>query len=133
MGYTRGQFMQIGLAGLSVAVVTGDVAAQTPSTQPSYLCIYRPGPQWLPGKPLSEQPLREHGRYMLDLYKRGVMRLAGRFADGSGGAMLFGADDDAGAQAIVAADPAVVAETFTYELRQWAFVDWASLVKKKSD
>ena len=46
---------------------------------------------------------------MLDLYKRGVMRLAGRFADGSGGAMLFGADDDASAQAIVAADPAVVA------------------------
>jgi uncharacterized protein YciI len=67
---------------------------------------------------------------MLDLYKRGVMRLAGRFADGSGGAMLFGADDDASAQAIVAADPAVVAGTFTCELRQWAFVDWASLAKR---
>ena len=67
---------------------------------------------------------------MLDLYQRGVMRVAGRFADGSGGAMLFGADDDASAQAIVAADPAVAAETFTYELRQWAFVDWAALVKK---
>ncbi len=98
--------------------------------QPSFLVVYRPGPRWLPGKPLAEQPLREHGRYMLDLYKRGVMRLAGRFADGSGGAMLFGADDDASAQAIVAADPAVVAETFTYELRQWAFVDWASLAKR---
>ena len=42
-----------------------------------------------------------------------VMRLAGRFADDSGGAMLFGADDEASAQAIVAADPAVVAQTFT--------------------
>jgi uncharacterized protein YciI len=132
MGYTRGEFMQMGLAGLSAALVTGDGAAQAASTQPSYLCVYRPGPRWLPGKPLSEQPLREHGRYMLDLYKRGVMRLAGRFADGSGGAMLFGADDEASAQAIVAADPAVVAETFTYELRQWAFVDWASLAQKKS-
>jgi uncharacterized protein YciI len=123
--------MQMGF-GLGAVLVTGSAAAQAASKQPSYLCVYRPGAQWLPGKPLSEQPLREHGRYMLDLYKRGVMRLAGRFADGSGGAMLFGADDDASAQAIVAADPAVVAGTFTYELRQWAFVDWASLAKKKS-
>jgi uncharacterized protein YciI len=122
--------MQMGLASLGAALTTSNVAAQAATTQPSYLCIYRPGPRWLPGNPLSEQPLREHGRYMLDLYKRGVMRLAGRFADGSGGAMLFGADDDASAQAIVAADPAVVAETFTYELRQWAFVDWASLAKR---
>lgn len=130
MGYTRGQFMQMGLAGLGAVLANGDVAAQAAIAQPSYLCVYRPGPHWLAGKPLSEQPLREHGRYMLDLYKRGVMRLAGRFADGSGGAMLFGADDDKSAQAIVAADPAVVAGTFTYELRQWAFVDWAALVKK---
>ncbi|HTJ18123.1 MAG TPA: YciI family protein [Steroidobacteraceae bacterium] len=127
MGYTRGEFMQMGLAGL---LASGEVTAQEQTRQPSYLCVYRPGPRWLPGKPLAEQPLREHGRYMLDLYKRGVMRMAGRFADGSGGAMLFGADDDASAQAIVAADPAVVAETFTYELRQWAFVDWASLAKR---
>jgi len=133
MGYTRGQFVQMGLAGLGAALASGAATAQEQNKQPSYLCVYRPGPRWLPGKPLAEQPLREHGRYMLDLYKRGVMRLAGRFADGSGGAMLFGADDDASAQAIVAADPAVVAETFTYELRQWAFVDWASLVKRKSD
>jgi uncharacterized protein YciI len=130
MGYTRGQFMQMGLAGLGAALGSSTAVAQAASTQHSYLCVYRPGPHWLPGKPLSEQPLREHGRYMLDLYKRGVMRLAGRFADGSGGAMLFGADDDASAQAIVAADPAVVAGTFTCELRQWAFVDWASLAKR---
>jgi uncharacterized protein YciI len=121
------------MAGLGAALVVGSADVNAASTQPSYLCVYRPGPRWLPGKPLSEQPLREHGRYMLDLYKRGVMRLAGRFADGSGGAMLFGADDDASAQAIVAADPAVVAGTFAYELRQWAFVDWAALGKRKTD
>jgi uncharacterized protein YciI len=130
MGYTRGEFVKMGLAGLGAALASSEVAAQEQSKQPSYLCVYRPGSRWLPGKPLAEQPLREHGRYMLDLYKRGVMRMAGRFADGSGGAMLFGADDDASAQAIVAADPAVVAGTFVYELRQWAFVDWAALAKK---
>jgi uncharacterized protein YciI len=130
MSYTRGQFMQMGLAGLGVALANSEAAAQEQTKQPSYLCVYRPGPRWLPDKPLAEQPLREHGRYMLDLYKRGVMSMAGRFADGSGGAMLFGADDDASAKAIVAADPAVVARTFTYELRQWVFVDWAALAKK---
>ena len=126
----RRRFVQMGLVGLGVALASGGAVAQEAGKQPSYLVIYRPGPRWLPGKPLAEQPLREHGRYMLDLYQRGVMRLAGRFADGSGGAMLIGADDDASAQAIVAADPAVVVETFTYELRQWAFVDWASLAKR---
>jgi uncharacterized protein YciI len=129
-GGDRRQFVQMGLVGLGVALTRGGAVAQGENKQPSYLVVYRPGPRWLPGKPLEEQPLREHGRYMLDLYKRGVMRLAGRFADGSGGAMLIGADDDPSAQAIVAADPAVVAETFAYELRQWAFVDWASLAKR---
>ena len=119
----RRQFV---LASLSAALASSATTTQAAQPQqPSYLCIYRPGAKWLPGKPLAEQPLREHGRYMLDLYRRGIMRLAGRFADDSGGAMLFGADDDATAQAIVTADPAVVAETFTYELRQWALVDWA--------
>ncbi len=126
----RRHFVQLGLAGLGVALTSGGAVALEAGKQPSYLVIYRPGPRWLPGKPLEQQPLREHGRYMLDLFRRGVMRLAGRFADGSGGAMLIGADDDASAQAIVAADPAVVAETFTYDLRQWAFVDWASLAKR---
>lgn len=127
MNDDRRQFV---LAGLSAALAAGSAAQAAQPDQPSYLCVYRPGAKWLAGKPLSEQPLREHGRYMLDLYRRGIMRLAGRFADGSGGAMLFGADDDASAQAIVAADPAVVAQTFAYELRQWAFVDWESLAKR---
>lgn len=127
----RRQFVQMGLIGLGT-LASGSAGAQAAkSDRPSFLCIYRPGAKWLPGKPLSEQPLREHGRYMLDLYRRGIMRLAGRFADGSGGAMLFGADDDASAQAIVAADPAVAAQIFAYELRQWAFVDWETLEKRK--
>jgi uncharacterized protein YciI len=126
----RRQFVQMGLAGLG-ALASGSASAQAAKpVQPSFLCIYRPGAKWLPGKPLAEQPLREHGRYMLDLHRRGIMRLAGRFADGSGGAMLFGADDDASAEAIVAADPAVVAQTFSFELRQWAFVDWEAVAKR---
>lgn len=138
----RRQFVQMGLAGLGTALAAGAsqaAAGATPSsadaaatagnsaaakTQPTFLCVYRPGPGWLPGKSLSEQPLREHGRYMLDLYRRGVLRFAGPFADGSGGAVLFAVDDLTAAKTIVAADPAVVAQTFSYELRQWSLVDW---------
>lgn len=127
----RRQFVQMGLAGLGALASGSSVAQAGKPVQPSFLCVYRPGAKWLPGKPLEQQPLKEHGRYMLELYTRGVMRLAGRFVDGSGGAMLFGADDEASAQAIVAADPAVEAQTFTYELRQWAFVDWEALAKRK--
>ena len=127
----RRQFVQMGLAGLGALASGRSVAQVEKPVQPSFLCVYRPGAKWLAGKPLEQQPLKEHGRYMLELYRRGVMRLAGRFVDGSGGAMVFGADDEASAQAIVAADPAVEAQTFTYELRQWAFVDWEALAKRK--
>ena len=127
----RRQFVQMGLAGLGALASASCVAQAEKAVQPSFLCVYRPGAKWLAGKPLEQQPLKEHGRYMLELYRRGVMRLAGRFVDGSGGAMVFGADDEASAQAIVAADPAVEAQTFTYELRQWAFVDWEALAQRK--
>jgi uncharacterized protein len=132
-GSDRRQFVQMGLAGLGAALASGASqsanAAEHPAptakpAQPTFLCVYRPGPGWLAGKPLAEQPLRDHGRYMLDLYRRGAMRFAGPFADGSGGAVLFAADDVTAAQAIVSADPAVVAQTFSYELRQWSLVDW---------
>jgi hypothetical protein len=118
------------LAGLSAALAGNSTANAGQPAQPSYLCVYRPGEKWLAGRPLSEQPLREHGRYMLDLYRRGILRLAGPFADGSGGAVLFGADDDASAAAIVAADPAVTAHIFTYELRRWTLVDWEAVGKR---
>lgn len=61
-GSDRRQFVQMGLAGLGAALASG-AAAQTVNAadqpvaaakpvQPSFLCVYRPGPRWLPGKPL---------------------------------------------------------------------------------
>ena len=47
------------------------IAAQNESHQEgkaTYLVIYRPGPAWLVGKSVLEQPLKEHGKYMLSLY-----------------------------------------------------------------
>jgi uncharacterized protein len=98
-----------------------------PTLEAVYLVVYRPGEKWLAGQPLEAQPLREHGRYMLALYREGTLRYAGRFADGSGGAAVFAAMDDAAAVMVVQKDPAVVTKVFAYDLRPWVRVDWEKL------
>jgi len=118
--------------GSSLALLTGTplVCSETKAQnkendpKPGYLIIYRPGPAFLLGKPLSEQPLKEHGRYMLGLYRKGTMRMAGGFADASGGAALIDAESLEEARAIAEADPAVIAKTFIYDLHPWQLVPW---------
>jgi uncharacterized protein len=90
----------------------------------TYLIVYRPGPAWLPGKSVKEQPLLEHGRYMLSLHRRGVLKLAGPFSDNAGGAIVIEAQDDGEANSVVAADPAVMSHIFMYELHPWGLVQW---------
>ena len=123
-----------GLAGAMAGNVVGAQSNETPkpsatdaSALPNYLVVFRPGPRWIAGKPLKEQPLKEHGRYMLDLYRRGILRVAGGFADDSGGALAFRAADDAEARAIVAADPAVISKLFLFELHPWKTQPWAEI------
>jgi uncharacterized protein len=137
----RRQFMQMGLAAAGLSIAGAAAAAQptTPAEAPpapaarlsTYLVVFRPGPGWLPGKTMSEQPpLRAHGQYMLDLYRRGVLKFAGPFGDGNGGALAFEADNDASAQAIVAADPAVTSQMFAFELRHWRLADWQARAQR---
>ena len=92
-----------------------------------YLAVYGPGPAWIPGQPTSAQPLREHGRYILDLHGRGQLRLAGPFPNDPGGAVLFEAEDEASASAIVDADPAVTSGIMVCTLRRWEPLDWTEI------
>jgi uncharacterized protein len=121
------------------AVVTGaamsasPVCAQTAAAAPSkttYLVVYRPGPGFLAGKPLKEQPLKEHGKYMLKLYTEGTLKIAGGFLDDTGGAMVFEAETEEQAKSVVAADPAVVTKVFVAEVHPWKPRDWEQLVNK---
>jgi uncharacterized protein YciI len=98
----------------------------------TYLVIYRPGPAWIPGKPVKEQPLKEHGKYMLSLYKNGVLKFAGPFTDNTGGAVVFEAENGDEAKAVVEADPAVASKIFLFDLRPWGLVDWERYVKNAS-
>ena len=106
------------------------VKPQEATTKATYLVIYRPGPAWLTGKSVMEQPLKEHGKYMLSLYIKGSMRLAGPLIDNAGGAVLLEVSDEAEAKAIVANDPAVKSGIFVFEMHPWKLQPWDELAKK---
>jgi uncharacterized protein YciI len=105
-----------------------DLSAQ--GAKSTFLVIYRPGPSWVQGKPLKEQPLGDHGKYMLSLYTKGALKSAGPFTDDAGGAVVLEVSGDAEAKAIVADDPAVKSGVFQSEVHPWAPVQWDKMVKK---
>jgi uncharacterized protein YciI len=96
----------------------------------TFLVIYRPGPAWLPGKSISEQPLKEHGKYMLGLYVKGSMKFAGPLTDNAGGAVVLEVADESQAKAIVAEDPAVKSGVFICEMHPWELKPWGDYAKK---
>lgn len=108
----------------AVGVASSSDPAAEVAKKKTYLVVFKPGPAWLPGRPVTEQPIKEHGPYMLGLYKKGIMKFAGPFSDGTGGAYVFEAASDAEADAIVAADPAVIDKVFVPERYPWYLVDW---------
>jgi uncharacterized protein YciI len=127
------------LAVLVLSAVLMTAAAGSPAREPrggpamksTFLVLYRPGPHWVPGKPIREQPPKEHGKYLLDLYARGTMRFAGPFDDNTGAAVVLEAADEAEAKALVEGDPAVKGGIFTAELHPWALVPWENYLKKR--
>jgi uncharacterized protein YciI len=132
-GYGRRRFIGMSLAAASIgssAVSRAVDGAVSIASRPTYLVVYRAGPSWPAGAPIRALPLREHGRYMLELYKQSVMRFAGAFADDSGGAVMFDAENDASARAIVDADPAVASGIFMFELHRWALVPWDEVARR---
>jgi uncharacterized protein YciI len=126
--HDRRDFVRMSLACAAVGVAAQTSAADKPATKRTYLVVYRPGPGWIQGKSMQEQPpLKGHGRYMLELYRKGVLQFAGRFGDNIGGAMAFVANDDAEAAALIEADPAVTTGMFAFELRAWELQPWADI------
>jgi uncharacterized protein YciI len=120
----------MGAAITAPAVSAQTAAAPAATSKTTYLVVYRPGPAFLAGKPLKEQPLKDHGKYMLKLYTEGTLKLAGGFLDDVGGAMVFEAENEEQAKSVIAADPAVVTKVFVAELHPWKPRDWEQLVKK---
>jgi uncharacterized protein len=123
------------MSGLAVVLYSSQSLKATDERQEiapkvTFLVIYRPGPAWLAGKPVSEQPLKEHGKYMLGLYVKGWMKLAGPLKDNAGGAVVLEVTDESQAKAIVAEDPGVKSGIFVYEMHPWELKPWDEYAKK---
>jgi uncharacterized protein YciI len=114
----------------SIAIPRAIAGPGEPPAKNTFLIIYRPGPAWLPGKSVSEQPLKEHGKYMLSLYTKGALKFAGPFTDNAGGAVVLELASESDAKTIVTEDPAVKTGLFLYELHPWGLVSWEKYVKK---
>ena len=120
----------IGGAVLAGGAIVGSAQAHEPEVKAGFLITYSAGAAFLAGKPLSEQPLKEHVAYMLDLHRRGTLRMAGGFADNSGGAAFIDAANVDEARQIAEADPAVKSKVFVYQLHQWNLVPWQRLIER---
>lgn len=127
-------FSTICLLALGTSHAT-EAAAQEASAEAkqTFLVIYRPGPAWLPGKPVAEQPLLEHGRYLLGLFAQGLMKEAGPFLDDAGGAVILEVADEAEAKALIDRDPAVTQRIMVTELHPWKPQPWDVFLQKRRE
>ena len=81
-------------------------AQEKPAATTHFVIVLERGPNWLAGKSVSEQPLREHGRYLQKLMESGKLVFAGPFLDDQGGIILLKASSLEEAQKIAGDDPA---------------------------
>ncbi len=88
------------------------------------LLFFIPGPKWLDGKSVFEQPLAAHFDYIRGLHASGKALMGGPFADGDGGMVVLQVSGRAEALAIAAADPDVIAGVLSFAIREWWPVAW---------
>ena len=114
--------MQKILFSLACLIMAPAASATTPPVAPErhlFLLLFQPGPAWVAGRPMAQQDLRAHGAYHAALVRNGRSVAAGGYGGMDGGMAIVRASDLAEAQAIAAADPAIVNRVFTAEVRQW--------------
>jgi uncharacterized protein YciI len=88
-----------------------------------FVIIYTPGPAWLAGKSVSEQPFyREHVRYMQQLFADKRLLMGGPFQDKQGGLVILDVASVAQALEILAHDPAVLAQFLEAHVHPWHVV-----------
>jgi uncharacterized protein len=89
-------------------------------SQKTYAFVYAPGPQWIAGRPGTQQNLGAHRSYIADLYARGRVLFGGTFLDDAGGGFgVVRARNHDEASAMLAADPAITEGVMTGVVRRW--------------
>jgi hypothetical protein len=86
-----------------------------------YVLIYRQGPAWKVGTPMTGQPgIRVHGAYMKKLFDAGTTFAAGPTTDAPGGLIIVRAASLHDAKALAAADPGITSGLFVPEIHGWS-------------
>lgn len=86
---------------------------------PCYVILFKPGPNWIAGKKVSEQHLRPHMEYLQKLFDEGKLLYAGPLMDDRGGLAILRASSHAEATQILANEPATSQKIFEAELYPW--------------
>jgi uncharacterized protein YciI len=105
---------------LAAAWPSSAVAQTAPAPRALFLFLFRPGPAWQAGVPMRRQNLRAHAEYHARLLREGRSFAGGGYVGVDGGLAIVRAADRAEAEAMLAADPAILNGVFVAELRQWA-------------
>ncbi len=121
------------IAAACLLAALGTAFGQSLSSEPSakvakpmkdirYIVLHSPGPKWLPGKTLFEQPgVREHVEHYRKFLEAGKLALGGPHLDGKAGGMMIpstGVSEEEVAK-YAAEDPAVKSGVLLAEIRPW--------------
>ncbi|HLJ34710.1 MAG TPA: YciI family protein [Ktedonobacteraceae bacterium] len=87
----------------------------------TFIILWEPGPAWVPGKTVREQPYWEqHATFMDRLFENGMVVLGGPFADATGSLVILEAENEHEVADIIAHDPFAVHEIFALSsFKQW--------------
>lgn len=102
-------------AGASLAMLLASVAAAEQAALKPFVFLYRPGPGWKAGEPMSRQGLGPHTLYIKSLHGKGRIYAAGSLG-AERGLAIVGAADIEDARAVLAADPAITAGIFVADV-----------------
>ena len=92
-----------------------------------FVLHYRRGPNWLEGKPVREQPLREHITYLHGIFGSSMLVAGGPFKEAEGGLAIVRAGSLAEARAIADADPGVRLGVLEVDVDEWLPIEWSRL------
>ena len=87
----------------------------------TFIILWAPGPAWVPGKTVREQPhWEQHAAFMDQLFENGTVVLGGPFADATGSLVIVEAENEQEVADLFSHDPFVVHDIFVRSLlKQW--------------
>lgn len=96
----------------------------------TFVLLWTPGPAWIEGKTVREQPYwAQHAAFMDQLFAGGMVILGGPFSDATGSMVIVEAESERAVADLFARDPFMVHGIFALSmLKQWQlFLDARSM------